>query len=60
MPHVTGRRNSRGRPGWSPPEHEGAAVEFPALAGETSPVRTFTPLLGAEVLLDAGASVTLP
>ncbi|MGA5198092.1 pirin family protein [Streptomyces exfoliatus] len=31
-----------------------------SLAGETSPVRTFTPLLGAEVLLDAGASVTLP
>ncbi|KUJ68525.1 pirin [Streptomyces albus subsp. albus] len=29
------------------------------LAGETSPVRTFTPLLGAELLLDAGASVTL-
>ncbi|MEU8759613.1 pirin family protein [Streptomyces sp. NPDC048659] len=29
------------------------------LAGDTSPVGTFTPLLGAEVLLDAGASVTL-
>ncbi|MFH8368287.1 pirin family protein [Streptomyces sp. NPDC018031] len=29
------------------------------LAGETSPVRTFTPLLGAEVLIDAGATVTL-
>lgn len=30
------------------------------LAGESSPVPTFTPLLGAELLLDAGASVTLP
>ncbi|MCT4353363.1 pirin family protein [Streptomyces sp. Je 1-79] len=29
------------------------------LAGETSPVPTFTPLLGAELLLDAGATVTL-
>ncbi|MFI6645481.1 pirin family protein [Streptomyces sp. NPDC050504] len=29
------------------------------LAGATSPVRTFTPLLGAEVLIDAGAAVTL-
>lgn len=29
------------------------------LAGDTSPVRTFTPLLGAELLLDPGASVTL-
>ncbi|MFJ3202755.1 pirin family protein [Streptomyces sp. NPDC086989] len=29
------------------------------LAGNTSPVRTFTPLLGAEVLIDAGATVTL-
>ncbi|MFJ6479703.1 MULTISPECIES: pirin family protein [unclassified Streptomyces] len=29
------------------------------LAGDTSPVRTYTPLLGAEVLIDAGATVTL-
>ncbi|MER6915987.1 pirin family protein [Streptomyces sp. NPDC000594] len=29
------------------------------LAGDTSPVRTFTPLLGAEVLIDAGVTVTL-
>ncbi|MFD9723612.1 pirin family protein [Streptomyces sp. NPDC059072] len=29
------------------------------LAGETSPVRTFTPLLGAEIVIDAGATVTL-
>lgn len=28
------------------------------LAGETSPVNTFTPLLGAELLLDPGATVT--
>ncbi|MFJ9825014.1 pirin family protein [Streptomyces sp. NPDC101160] len=29
------------------------------LAGDASPVRTFTPLLGAELLIDPGASVTL-
>ncbi|GLF95508.1 pirin family protein [Streptomyces yaizuensis] len=29
------------------------------LAGNTSPVRTFTPLLGAEVLIDANTTVTL-
>ncbi|GGR60894.1 pirin family protein [Streptomyces roseolus] len=29
------------------------------LAGDTSPVATFTPLLGAELLLDPGAAVTL-
>ncbi|MDI3409380.1 pirin family protein [Streptomyces cavernicola] len=30
-----------------------------ALAGQESPVRTFTPLLGAELVLDPGATVTL-
>ncbi|MET9292247.1 pirin family protein [Streptomyces sp. NPDC003077] len=30
-----------------------------ALAGDVSPVRTFTPLLGAEIVLETGASVTL-
>ncbi|MEV7566099.1 pirin family protein [Streptomyces tanashiensis] len=30
-----------------------------SLAGSTSPVRTFTPLLGAELLVDPGATVTL-
>jgi redox-sensitive bicupin YhaK (pirin superfamily) len=30
-----------------------------SLAGHTSPVRTFTPLLGAEIVLDAGAAITL-
>ncbi|SMC55137.1 pirin family protein [Lentzea albidocapillata] len=30
-----------------------------SLAGSTSPVRTFTPLLGAEIVLSAGASLTL-
>ncbi|MEO6529533.1 MAG: pirin family protein [Specibacter sp.] len=30
-----------------------------SLAGQDSPVTTFTPLLGAEILLDAGASLTL-
>ncbi|MFC8507315.1 pirin family protein [Streptomyces sp. NPDC057411] len=29
------------------------------LAGDTSPVRTFTPLLGAEILIDPGATVVL-
>ncbi|MFE9628273.1 pirin family protein [Streptomyces sp. NPDC006527] len=29
------------------------------LAGSTSPVRTFTPLLGAELLLEPGAEITL-
>ncbi|MFH8803322.1 pirin family protein [Streptomyces sp. NPDC017936] len=30
------------------------------LAGVTSPVRTFTPLLGAEIVLRPGAEITLP
>jgi quercetin 2,3-dioxygenase len=30
-----------------------------SLAGSTSPVRTFTPLLGAEIVLEPGAEVTL-
>ncbi|MGW5868619.1 pirin family protein [Streptomyces sp. NPDC055239] len=30
-----------------------------SLAGDTSPVPTFTPLLGAEIVLDPGASTTL-
>ncbi|MFI6095822.1 pirin family protein [Lentzea sp. NPDC051213] len=30
-----------------------------SLAGSTSPVRTFTPLLGAEIVLPAGASLSL-
>ncbi|TDC18906.1 pirin family protein [Streptomyces sp. 8K308] len=36
-----------------------ARVFLGTLAGVTSPVRTFTPLLGAELTLDAGASLTL-
>ena len=36
-----------------------ARVFLGSLAGVTSPVRTFTPLLGAELVLDAGAEVTL-
>ena len=36
-----------------------ARVFLGSLAGDTSPVRTFTPLLGAEVLLDPGAEVVL-
>lgn len=42
-------------------EVDGCAVRvfLGSLAGSTSPVRTFTPLLGAEVVLPAGASLTL-
>ncbi|MEW2263404.1 pirin family protein [Streptomyces sp. NPDC047853] len=36
-----------------------ARVFLGALAGDASPVATFTPLLGAEITLEAGASVTL-
>jgi redox-sensitive bicupin YhaK (pirin superfamily) len=35
------------------------SVFLGSLAGQTSPVDTFTPLLGAEVTVDAGASVEL-
>ncbi|OXS34458.1 pirin family protein [Streptomyces sp. XY006] len=40
---------------------DGAAVSvfLGSLAGSTSPVRTFTPLLGAEITLDPGATLTL-
>ncbi|GAA5137765.1 pirin family protein [Pseudonocardia adelaidensis] len=37
-----------------------ARVFLGELAGERSPVRTFTPLLGAEIVLDPGTTVTLP
>jgi redox-sensitive bicupin YhaK (pirin superfamily) len=40
-------------PGWE------ARVLTGSLLGETSPVRTFTPLLGAEIMLAAGARLTL-
>lgn len=45
----------------SPVHGEGyeARVFLGSLLGETSPVETFTPLLGAELLLDAGATVVL-
>jgi redox-sensitive bicupin YhaK (pirin superfamily) len=36
-----------------------ARVFLGTLLGQTSPVRTFTPLLGAEITLDAGAHVTV-
>lgn len=44
-----------------PVEPDGAEVRvfLGSLAGDTSPVGTFTPLLGAEVTLAAGAAVTL-
>ncbi|MGW6441960.1 pirin family protein [Lentzea sp. NPDC055074] len=40
---------------------DGCAVRvfLGSLAGSTSPVRTFTPLLGAEIVLPAGAALTL-
>ncbi|MFF9065683.1 pirin family protein [Streptomyces sp. NPDC014891] len=46
----------------APVRLDGAEVRvfLGSLAGETSPVRTFTPLLGAELLLDPGATVVLP
>lgn len=42
-------------------EVDGCAVRvfLGSLAGSTSPVRTFTPLLGAEIVLPAGATLTL-
>ncbi|MGW7366637.1 pirin family protein [Streptomyces sp. NPDC054841] len=45
-----------------PVRFDGAEIRvfLGTLAGETSPVRTFTPLLGAELLLAPGATVTLP
>ncbi|MBC2639313.1 MULTISPECIES: pirin family protein [unclassified Rhodococcus (in: high G+C Gram-positive bacteria)] len=44
-----------------PVVRDGATVRvfLGTTAGSTSPVRTFTPLLGAEVLLEPGAAVTL-
>jgi redox-sensitive bicupin YhaK (pirin superfamily) len=41
-------------PGWS------ARVFLGSLLGETSPVPTYTPLLGAELLLEPGTSLTVP
>jgi quercetin 2,3-dioxygenase len=41
-------------PGWE------ARVFLGSLLGETSPVTTFTPLLGAEILLHPGTSLTVP
>ncbi|MFD4633483.1 pirin family protein [Streptomyces sp. NPDC058284] len=45
----------------APVQLDGARVRvfLGTLAGETSPVRTFTPLLGAELVLDPHATVTL-
>ncbi|WP_028659249.1 pirin family protein [Nocardioides insulae] len=41
-------------PGWS------VRVLVGSLLGDTSPVHTFTPLVGAEVLLDPGTSLEVP
>ncbi|MGP4052925.1 pirin family protein [Streptomyces sp. 2A115] len=45
-----------------PLEVEGAEIRvfLGSLVGDASPVRTFTPLLGAEIRLEPGASLTLP
>ena len=45
----------------TPARVDGATVSvfLGSLAGQTSPVETFTPLLGAEVVLDAGATIEL-
>ncbi|MEV5545831.1 pirin family protein [Streptomyces sp. NPDC052309] len=45
----------------APVRTDGAEIRvfLGSLAGDTSPVRTFTPLLGAEIVLDPGASLTL-
>ncbi|WP_406832505.1 pirin family protein [Pedococcus sp. KACC 23699] len=45
----------------TPVRVDGATVSvfLGTLAGQTSPVETFTPLLGAEVVLDAGATIQL-
>jgi len=41
-------------PGWQ------ARVFLGSLLGETSPVATYTPLLGAEILIEPGTSLTIP
>ncbi|MCX5358307.1 pirin family protein [Streptomyces sp. NBC_00124] len=45
-----------------PVRMEGAEIRvfLGSLAGEVSPVRTFTPLLGAEIILEPRMTVTLP
>jgi redox-sensitive bicupin YhaK (pirin superfamily) len=43
-----------GGPGWR------AHVFLGSLLGDTSPVTTFTPLLGAELVLDPGTTLTVP
>ncbi|MEV6247336.1 pirin family protein [Streptomyces sp. NPDC051742] len=55
----TGRDFQHHAPGTVRVDGADIRVFLGSLAGETSPVRTFTPLLGAELLIDAGASVTL-
>jgi redox-sensitive bicupin YhaK (pirin superfamily) len=49
---------------YAPPVVEGdgwrARVFLGSLLGDTSPVRCFTELVGAEILLDAGAEVSVP
>jgi redox-sensitive bicupin YhaK (pirin superfamily) len=46
----------------APVRVDGAVIRvfLGSLAGHDSPVRTFTPLLGAEILLEPGATLTLP
>jgi quercetin 2,3-dioxygenase len=59
----THRRTARDFQHHAPPSIDlnGATVRvfLGSLAGESSPVRTFTPLLGAEIVLDPHARITL-
>lgn len=48
------------RPGEIAGEGWRGRVFLGSLLGETSPVATFTPLLGAELVLDAGAELAVP
>ncbi|MEU3527384.1 pirin family protein [Streptomyces sp. NPDC038707] len=55
----TGRDFQHYAPASVPLDGGEVRVFLGTLAGDTSPVRTFTPLLGAELHLDPGATVTL-
>jgi redox-sensitive bicupin YhaK (pirin superfamily) len=60
----TARETDPGFEHYAPPVLEGegwrARVFLGSLLGQTSPVRAFTELVGAELLLDAGAELAVP
>ena len=65
LPSAVGRRRAalrapRARGAWRWPTGCAAQVFVGSLWGSASPVRVETPLVGAEVVLAAGASVVLP